>query len=406
MNTPSTSFRYTLKYSLLQGSYWPIICAVYNFSSVYLLSKGFTNPQIGIILALANIFAVILQPAIASYADTSVKISLKKLTVMLAIIAAVLSAAIFLLPPQFVTLSLLFTIDLALLLTLQPFVNSLGMQLINRGISFNFGLARGIGSISFAVFSYVIGFFIEQYEPDATMVIAMLLLFFFIFFTGTLPTGATSLPKTPTPTTEKSKSEASGKSLNAFAFMLRYKRFSLLLLAVSLTFTSHVMLNNYAMQIVTNVNGTAKNMGTAIAIAAAVELPAMALFTFFIRKTKCSLLLKLSLFFFCIKALIALLAPNVLVFYISQLFQFSAYAVFIPASIYYVNLVIDETDMIKGQAFMTGAISLGGVIGSFLGGLLLGGSGVRGMLIVSVVTSVLGFVISLPAIEKTSIVRD
>ena len=54
----------TLKYAGLQSLYWMCFCAIYGFASVFLLAKNFENQQIGVILALVNIFSVVLQPAV------------------------------------------------------------------------------------------------------------------------------------------------------------------------------------------------------------------------------------------------------------------------------------------------------------------------------------------------------
>ena len=44
----------TPRYTLMQSSYWASYCILLTFSSVYLLSKGFPNAQIGVILSLAR----------------------------------------------------------------------------------------------------------------------------------------------------------------------------------------------------------------------------------------------------------------------------------------------------------------------------------------------------------------
>ncbi len=38
-----------------------------------------------------------------------------------------------------------------------PFINSLGTEVISQGIRLNWGLARGIGSVAYAMLSYVMG---------------------------------------------------------------------------------------------------------------------------------------------------------------------------------------------------------------------------------------------------------
>ena len=401
--------RYTTKYAAIQGSYWPIFCSSYSFASVFLLSRKFDNSEIGIVLALANIFAVFLQPMIAVYADTTKKISLKNLTALLALAAGMLTAVRCFIPDVLTVLAVLLVLELTILFSLQPLISALGMKLINRGVKINFGFARGLGSVAFAVCSYIVGVLVERFGPEASPVVSVcffaILIFFVYTFTKNRPIqskaeyiSAADMQEHIDIDIEETKKEAS----NVLTFFMQYKQFLLLLLAIAFVFTSHSMINNYFIQITTDVGGNAKNMGFGLGLAAAIELPGMVLFTYMVRKVRCSTILKSSFVFFMIKAILTMLAPSVLMLYVAQIFQFASYALFIPASIYYVNQIISQKDLVKGQAFVTGAITLGGVSASLLGGWLLDARGVNSMLAVGSIATVIGMMIAFFAIQKTT----
>lgn len=399
--------RYTAKYAAIQGSYWPIFCSSYSFASVFLLSRKFDNGEIGIVLALANIFAVFLQPMIAVYADTTKKISLKNLTALLALAAGMLTAVRCFIPDVLAVLAVLLVLELTILFSLQPLISALGMQLINRGVKINFGFARGLGSVAFAVCSYIVGVLVERFGPEASPVVSVcffaILIFFVYTFTKNQPTQseAEHIPAADMQehiNVEETKKEAS----DVLTFFMQYKQFLLLLLAIAFVFTSHSMINNYFIQITTDVGGNAKNMGFGLGLAAAIELPGMLLFTYMVRKVRCSTILKSSFVFFMIKAIVTMLAPSVIMLYVAQIFQFASYALFIPASIYYVNQIIPQKDLVKGQAFVTGAITLGGVSASLLGGWLLDARGVNSMLTVGSFATAIGMAIAFFAIQKTT----
>ena len=398
MNTKKEALRYTVKYSAIQGSYWPIYCSSCSFASVFLLSRNFSNSQIGIVLALANIIAVFLQPSIASFADTTKKISLKNLTALLALIACIITGFVCLVPDMILLLAILLVLELTILFTLQPLTSSLAMNMINKGIPLNFGLARGIGSFSFAIFSYIVGVIVEYFGPGSTQVASFVMFMVFILFTFSFTAKKDSLSEHSI-----SDTKTAPRALNVMEFAKKYKRFVLLILAVAITFCSHTMINNYFIQVIESIGGNTKDMGTAIALAAFVELPAMTLFMPLSKKMRCSTILKSTFFFFLLKAILTLVATNVWMIYIAQLFQFTAYAMFIPASIYYVNQVIGSSDLVKGQAFMTGAITLSGVIASLIGGVILDGPGVKVMLILGVISAIVGLLLSLPSIQKTEL---
>lgn len=87
------------------------------------------------------------------------------------------------------------------------------------------------------------------------------------------------------------------------------------------------------------------------------------------------------------------MATNIPMLYVSQGFQMISYAFFIPASVFYVNQVMSDNDKVKGQAIMTGTTTLGGVVGSLLGGLILDASGVSTLLWTGLVFAVVGAVL-------------
>ena len=62
-------FLWTFRYSLINVTYFAAFCTVHAYAAVYLLANGFTNTQVGILLALANIISAVFQPVIAGVID-------------------------------------------------------------------------------------------------------------------------------------------------------------------------------------------------------------------------------------------------------------------------------------------------------------------------------------------------
>ena len=54
---PAANRHPTLRYTFLQGCYWACYCCTITFSSVYLLSQGFSNAQIGVLISVSGILA-------------------------------------------------------------------------------------------------------------------------------------------------------------------------------------------------------------------------------------------------------------------------------------------------------------------------------------------------------------
>ena len=129
------------------------------------------------------------------------------------------------------------------------------------------------------------------------------------------------------------------------------------------------MINDFMIQIIRNLGGRETELGIANFLQAVLELPVMALIGLILKKLSAKKLLVISGAAFFVKILILVFATGMAHMYISQSFQILAYAVFIPAGAYYVSSTMEELDQVKGQAFITSAITIGGVF--FVGFLII-----------------------------------
>ena len=384
--------RLTLKYALIQGLYWMSFCTVINFAVVFLSSKGYSNESIGVIVALANVASIFTQPILASFADKRKCISIKKICQLLMLLSMLLAILLFIIPNSFFITALLFIGIAAILLTLQPLINSLALAYINKGISINFGLARGIGSVSYGAVSYIMGSLMDIFTSEVIIptyiIFSIFFILAFIFFEG-------SSSKQDKITSEEETNTASSSDnysykMTLWQFFSKYKSFSISLLGMVMIFTSHSLLNTYMIKVVENIGGGTADLGKAIALAAIIELPAMFSFSFMIKKIKINTLLLISTIAFIGKSLVTLMASSMSTIYTAQLLQFLAYAIFLPASVYYANEAMEERDRIKGQAYLGAIMSASGVIGSVLGGWILDRYDVSSMLLLALILPILG----------------
>lgn len=143
-------------YAFIQGLYWMNFAAIMGYSGFYLLGSGFSNTEIGIIIAIAGILSAVLQPVLASYADRPESPSLKKFLQLLLVLQLILGIALLFCKSILLT-GVVYGCGVTLLQLLTPFINSLGMESINQGQTLNFGIARGMGSVAYAALSYVLG---------------------------------------------------------------------------------------------------------------------------------------------------------------------------------------------------------------------------------------------------------
>jgi PPP family 3-phenylpropionic acid transporter len=385
---------YTPRYTLLQGSYWASYCTIVAFSSVYLLARGFTNGQIGLLIGVAGVLSALLQPVISRAADGLKVLSLRQFTAW--VVAVQLGASVFLLLLRgSAAQAVLYGLAVIALQLVMPLTSALGMDCLNRGHSLNFGAARGAGSVAFGVCSSLCGQLVLWFGEDCLPVAmggmnALLLVSVLLFRYG----GARKVEEEPLQEAETPKDRR--------PFPLQYRRCLPVLVGVVCLFISHNVLNTFPYQIIQPLGGDSGQMGTMLLIQSLVELPVMFLFSWLLTKGSSRTWVKLSGVGFFLHALGALLAPNMGVMDAVQIFEMPGYALYALASVYWVNETVQPGQRVQGQAWFTMAITLGSVLASLLGGFLLDQGGAQAILLFAVLTGGVGMVLLLALLGKHS----
>lgn len=387
-----------IKYMASQIFYFGAFAAMMGYASVYLLHKGFSNSTIGIILSLCSILAVFMQPALASFADNHKNIEIRKIINTIVAIAIILSVALLVIPTNQTLIFILIVAIFSLETTIMPLINTLAFIFEKYGIQINFGIARGLGSVAYALTSMALGYIVEWFSPDLLPICYVVFnaLLFIVVHLFVLPKNAQIVNAD-----EESETEAEvQENVSLLKFAGKYKKFIVFLLGFVLVYFAHTIINNFFIQIITNVGGNSSDMGNAVFLAAVLELPTMAYFTKLSQKVNCGTLIKASIVLFLAKHAITYLATNMVMIYIAQVLQMGAYALFIPASVYYVNCKVDNKDIVKGQSFVTTSMTMSGVFANIIGGILLDAVGVSEVLLIGVILSLIGAVIVLFTVEK------
>lgn len=397
MDSVKLGKKLTARYSLIQCFNTMGYCTTFSFASVYLLSRGFSNSQIGLTLTLASAFTIVFQPLVASFADKTKKLALRNIAAIILGAIAVVSFLLMISPEILLPIIVLFILNSAFFSAQIPLVTSMAIEHVNSGVPVNYSLARGIGSLAFAILCSSMGFLVDDFGAWVIMLANIGLGVIGFVLVSMFPR-----PEKPPVIKLDENTKASG----LLEFAMNNKNFMLVVLSVALIFFSHIVINAFTIQIVNNIGGDNSDMGIAVAIAAFLELPAMALFPRIYRKVrKAGLVMKVAGTFFVLKAIITLFAPTITWFIVAQCIQFFAYAMLTPASVYYVNEVVSDADKNKGQMFMlmTGAIC--GLVANLVSGLILDSSGgVKLMMIVSIAVSFAGLVM-LVLVDKSKGMR-
>ena len=352
------------------GVYYMVICIIFSYAAYYLRAEGFSSWQTGLIVSASCVAGALLQPVSGRLADSDPKWFWKNQLLLFTALALAISVL------RIFVSGLLwegagYGLLIVLVLVMMPLVNSACFYYADRGISVDFGTARGIGSFSYAASSFVLGRLTAVTGPQVLTLCCAVLFALVLAAVAIMPQSG-CLPDVP-----QKKEEQRTKD-----FVSAYPAVILMAAGITLALVFHNIVATYMINIMEEVGGGPDSMGTAIAIGGAMELPALFLYTRIKKKSGLSAaaLISVGCLFFVIRGVLFVFASGVMMIYFIQLLQGPSYGLVTAAKAAYAYETVSARDETTGQAVMSMTDSLGIVGGSLLGGILLSGGGADLML--------------------------
>ena len=409
-----------LGYGSIQAAYWMFYGVSNSFASAFLLPRGYSNTEIGIILAAANVIAVFLQPAMADIADRSRRISLLGIIRICTVLTMALEAVLFITERKSVALYVIFVMIVAWQTALQPLINSLCFKLEESGVHINFGMCRSLGSLGYSLLCAVLGTLVEKFGSgvlpiSGEAVLFALLVSLFVVkssFYGAM--GGNNEAGGEERAEERGGDEGRGEAascvkaeeslreelygepceeINLWRFVRENKLFLVLNIGVVGIYFSNSVLNSFMLQIVTDVGGSNEQMGRVLSLMAFLEIPALFFFDSIRARFSCVNILKFSAVCFGLKVGLIYLAKSMGLIYAAHIFQTFGFGLFLPAMVAFTGEAMRKGEAVKGQALFSAMATVSATLASVLGGILLDISGAKFMLLVSTGITALGAVI-------------
>ncbi len=387
---------WTIRYTLINVTYFIAFCTIHAMAAVFLLDNGFSNTLVGVLLALANILSAIAQPVVAGIIDRPGPLTNRRFILIAVTVILAGSLILFTVPGNRPVIFVIYALIYMVQFVYQPVMTALFFEYEKAGCRIYYGLARGLGSAGFAVTSAIVGGAVARYGVRILLIINVIsmLLSAAVVYTFRKPEGEGG----PDGIGDGSAETASPNSRPSFA--RAYPAFMVFLAGTVCFFFAHNMINDFMIQIIRSLGGGETELGYSNFLQAILELPVMAVIGLVLKRIKADRLLILSGAAFFVKILILIFAGNMAMMYLSQSMQLFAYAVFIPASAYYVNSHMSDADQVKGQAFVTSAITVGGVFSNLLSGVILDHAGITAMLVTGTAVCGAGVLIAVYALER------
>lgn len=430
-----------VRYGALQALYYFGTCALGGFAAIFLGYKGLSNSLIGAATGASCILSVVLMPAISMLLERKPGLGIPRVVRSLTLGSVACYVVLALAPLPTYAVIVLFAIANAMSLAVAPFLSQLAMGFNRIGMPINFGLARGMGSVSYAVGAVGLSRLVELSSPGVLAGLFVLSGVVLLAVLASMPTceapvkagavqaeeprsqadqtlGSTGrapvacdsaegmataagtvvdAPAGDAPGELNASHGAKGRHEDerdgAFREILRERVLLMVLAGFMVAFIACNCLSVYLIDIVVNVGGDTSMYGVAIFCMAASELPAMALVPLLRRRFSTGTLFMVVGAAYLLRNMIVVCATSVPMVFIGLLFQSTSYGLLTPLLTCYIAEVCSPRSEMLGQTLLSVATTgVGAMVGTVCGGVLQDTYGIQAMLLfVAVATVVAAF---------------
>ena len=373
MNKAHSLQRRNLLYGLVQAMYFAAFAAFCGFQTVFLLDRGFTGGEAGMLASIRCLAGIIAQPLLGGWLDRHPQVRLKRVLTLMLLISVVVNTLFYCTRPSLFPTAVITFVLGALDLNLYPLVDSLGLQFINAGVDLNYSLSRGAGSLAYAVSCAVMGLISSSMGAQSVVLAHTLLLSGVIVSINLFP----EPPKSPT-------AQHHGSPHTIFQILRANPSFTLMLLAVFFAVGAVLPIAGFLINVIEPLGGNDSHLGLALFLMGISELPSALLYPKLQRRFGSRSVMVLAVIGMAAKPLVFLLTGSLSLLLAAQIIQMLGYGLFTPAAVYYANDNVPPADRIRGQAIMmTASNGLGGMVGNLLTGFAVDLGGAKGMLLLS-----------------------
>lgn len=389
MSKEKNDLKLNINYSCMQGCYWFITAAAMVYVVALLRHKGYNDSQIGSILSIKYLAAVVSQFVLSSLVDKLIKkISLKFVIYMLCIVNIITSVVFYLVDMPFIGAAVCFALFGCTINGVYPYINATATKFMNRGRKVYYSIARGVGSIMWGLGSIILSSCVDAFGVTSVLIVQ-------IIITALLMLSTLIIEKIPEP----NKKEGAEEEVHSYLYLFKkYPAYTLFLVSSVFMFVANNLMTTFMVDIVSRVGGGNRELGYVELAIALYELPPALLFIALRKKLGVRKILCVSVASLFLQVLLTIFSKNVVMLIFSQALQIFGVGMYWNASVYFVSQEIPEQDVVKGQALVNiCSLGLGGVIGSLVSGNIMNRFGIEfllkcsaGLVAVGILTMVIG----------------
>ena len=393
MNLKKTVSPVTFHYMIITGGFWMAFCVVTAYAAVYLLQDGvgYSNIEMGLILALGNVGGALLSPILGARIDRNRNLRHAAVVNVLLAVQAVLLVLLRVHPKN----DLLTGICYVLYMTAMMPVNAVNLDLCVRleraKAPLNFGFARSMGSFSFVILSTLLGILTAKWGylilPYAGLAVILLQFAGNRLIDRDLRRAESAMPP--------GEAAVTGRSSSLPVFVRENRAFCLMLFGTVIIFIAHNMDGNFLINEIRALGGDTAVMGYVAAFTAITEVPIMMFSAKLPKRWSTVQYIRLSFIFFILKMLAYALAPSIPLFFAARILQAPSYALYTVLIVGYADSVVARKDSAKAQSLAFSMTTVGSVLASLIGGRMFDTVSVRTTMLTAAAIAAAGAVIAL-----------
>lgn len=373
-------------FSGLQWLFWSGYCTVIPFLVVYLKTKGYDEVQTGAIMAAISLTSIFSQPFWGHFCD-------RRNTIRNVLVGCLLASGVVTLfiPVFYRSFIIVILICLVISFTensMSSIIDSWTMNIAVHKPWIDYGLTRGMGSLGYALTAVIFGALLDRFGYDLMFYTHFVIILFFVGF-------CFYVDRTNRSVSVPASCEA-GKEPVPKLTLKGSSRFIWFLVSSLLIFIGFRATATFYPLLLKQLDGDNSSLGISLFIMAVSEVPILFLSKKLLKNYKDTALMTVSMFFFVIKILSHILVTSIPGLIAIQATQALSFALFLPASVYYIKRISPPG---LSSTYLTVAVSvyfgIGGIIGSFGGGLIVKQFGIYTMLWIGTALAVLGMLVFL-----------
>ena len=268
----------------------------------------------------------------------------------------------------------------------------MAMQYINAGADLPYSRGRGLGSLAYALICILVGRQTAAFGMQSALVTHAVMLALLALFTLSFP----AFPRAARETGERKPSHST------LAILRGNLPFTLMLLGGFFGMMAIMPVDNFLINMIEDLGGDSSDLGLALFLKAASELPAAFLFEWLYRKIGSQKVLLIGVAFMIAKPILFLLSGSLAMLLLVQPVQMLGYGLFTPAVAYFANENVAPEDRVQGQSMKSVMTAgLASVMGNLISGYAVKWGGPSAMLIFGVVSGCVGLLFAASAMRMS-----